>query len=212
MRGRICPARLLRLTSGALFLLAGFTCQAAAAEPQLLGRTRRQWSAQLAADGLPRKSQAAWAIGQFATEQIEPGNAQEWLDVLGALAASDDSAVRYWGVQGLARSLPKLDAKDAARAAGIQVLIPLLKDPAAGPRLAAAEAVAQLGEPDQGLPVLVAALSSPQEAVRIQAIASLERLGPAAQPAEAQIRAATSDASEYVKRISTRALKNLSRQ
>ena len=51
-----------------------------------------------------------------------------------------------------------------------------------------------------------AAMSDPQDAVRIQAIAALEKLGESARPGEATLRAATTDSSEYVKRISTRAL------
>jgi HEAT repeat protein len=88
-------------------------------------------------------------------------------------------------------------------------LTPLLDDKAAAPRLAAAAAIGQLGQAGKALPVLVAAMKDPQDATRIQAVAALELLGAAARPAEPTLRAATTDSSEYVKRISARALEKL---
>ena len=85
----------------------------------------------------------------------------------------------------------------------------LLADQAPAPRIAAAESLGLLGDADRALPVLVAAMSDPQDAVRIQAVAALEKLGEAARPAETTLRAATSDSSEYVKRIGARALLKL---
>jgi HEAT repeat protein len=52
-------------------------------------------------------------------------------------------------------------------------------------------------------------MESPQESVRIQAVAALAKLGPAARQAVATLTAATTDPSEYVKRISSRALAQL---
>jgi HEAT repeat protein len=125
------------------------------------------------------------------------------------LVSDGDPSVRYWGVLGLASYAQQLKAGDGGRGAAVNTLAPLLEDKAPGPRLAAAAALGELGQPEKALPVLVAAMSDPQEAIRIQAVAGLEQLGTAARPAEATLRAATTDSSEYVKRISARALEKL---
>jgi HEAT repeat protein len=112
-------------------------------------------------------------------------------------------------VQGFAAYAQRSGEKGGGQTAAVNTLMPLLEDKAAAPRIAAAQALGALGKSDQALPVLVAAMNDPQESVRIQAVAALEKLGPAARPAVETLRTATSDSSEYVKRISARALSSL---
>jgi HEAT repeat protein len=123
--------------------------------------------------------------------------------------ASSDPVVRFWMVHGLNHWALSEKGDESVRLATRNVLRGLLNDTAPAPRIAAAETLGLLGEADRALPVLVAAMSDPQEAIRIQAVSALEKLGEAARPAEATLRAATTDSSEYVKRISTRALQKL---
>jgi HEAT repeat protein len=112
-------------------------------------------------------------------------------------------------VLGLGRFVAQTQVGQAERTTARAALEAALKDETSGARLAAAEALALAGEPNKGLPVLIEAMESPQESVRIQAVAALAKLGPAARPALATLKAATTDSSEYVKRISSRALAQL---
>jgi HEAT repeat protein len=120
-----------------------------------------------------------------------------------------DPSVRYWGIQGLGSFAGRLAKRDGGQMAVVNALTPLLDDKSPAPRISAAQALGELGQSDKALPILVAAMSDPQESVRIQAVAALEKLGPAARPAQSTLQAATSDSSEYVKRISQRALARL---
>lgn len=181
-------------------------------EPRFLGRTRREWVATYESGGRRERSHAAWAISNFAVEQVGPTNTTLWLNELCLLAESESPPVRYWGVLGLGRLLPKLEENSAARETAVAAIQSAMKDKSDGPRLAAAEALGRAGRVDAALPVLVAAMSSPQEAARIQAASALANLGSAARPALATLQAATTDPSEYVKRISTRAVAALEKE
>ncbi|HEX5105898.1 MAG TPA: HEAT repeat domain-containing protein [Pirellulaceae bacterium] len=168
--------------------------------PEFLGRTPEQWLARLQSAQPQERTEAAWAIAELAVR--DPLLAVR-------LAHNDDSIVRYWGVQGLQRSALATGESNSTRKMALRAVVPLLADKTPAVRIVAAETLGLLGDPDRALPVLVAAMSHPQDAVRIQAIAGLERLGEAARPAEKTLQAATTDTSEYVKRISTRALQKL---
>jgi HEAT repeat protein len=188
--------------------LAAIAAGALGQEPYL-GRTADQWEAALTSGDAGQRLHAAWAIAQMAGRSTGIPDDQERFANVVKLVNDSDPSVRYWGVMGLANYAARLNKGDGGQTAVINTLEPLLKDESPAPRIAAALALGQLGRVEQALGVLTAAMSHPQESVRIQAVAALEKLGSAAQPAEAILSAATSDSSEYVKRISERALGNL---
>jgi HEAT repeat protein len=177
-----------------------------AAEETFLGRTADEWSAALTSSEGQQRIHAAWAIAQFAGRSSGAPDDQERFAELVKLVNDSDPSIRYWGVTGIGMFAARLDKRDGGQMAAINTLTPLLQDRAPSPRIAAAQALGQLGQADKALPVLVAAMRDPQDAVRIQAVAALEKLGSAARPAEQTLRAAMSDPSEYVKRISERAI------
>ena len=178
-------------------------------EPRFLGRTRGNWISQLESGDRRQHRHSAWAICQMANEQANVENAMLWLNELCLLTEGPSSSVRYWGAIGLGQFIQKLGGEHPASAKARQALARLLDDHAAGPRLAAAEALCQSGDVQRGLPILVAAMSHPQDAIRIQAVTALERLGEPARPALETLQAASSDSSEYVKRLAARALVKL---
>ncbi len=174
-----------------------------------LGRSLDQWSEMLSSSQSNERSYAAWAIGKLAEQSAGKPNDQVYFAELVKLIHDNDATVRYWGVLGLAGYAKKLPATDGGQTAVTNTLAPLLEDKAAAPRIATAQTLGVLGQADKALPVIVAAMSDPQDSVRIQAASALEALGPAARPAIATLEKATSDSSEYVKRISTRSLQSL---
>jgi HEAT repeat protein len=190
-------------------LLLGAQLDGIRGDDAFLGRSADEWTAALTTSEGQQRVHAAWAIAQLAARSAGGPNDQVHFAELVKLVSDSDATVRFWGVQGLESFARRLGAKDAGQTAVVNTLEPLLTDNSPAPRIAAAAALGVLGKTDKALPVLVAAMSNPQDAVRIQAVAALERLGLAARPAEASLKAATSDSSEYVKRISERALKRL---
>jgi HEAT repeat protein len=201
---RTADFRLFLAAAMALLIVGG-----ASAQDAFLGRTAEQWSAAVAGGQGQQRVEAAWALAQIASREAGgPGDHIPFAELVKLISDSDPS-VRYWGVLGLAGYAQQLKAGDSGRGAAIGALSPLLEDQAAAPRIAAAAGLGQLGQTDKALRVLVAAMSDPQDATRIQAVAALEQLGPAARPAEQTLRDATTDSSEYVKRISERALRKL---
>jgi HEAT repeat protein len=194
----------------AIFLLvASLTLPLIAQEAQdkFLGRSAEEWSGSLTSSAGQQRTHAAWAIALLAGRQAGGPSDQVHFAELVKLISDNDPAVRYWGVMGLAAFAQRKEG--GGQTAVIKALQPLLEDKSPAPRIAAALALGQLNHVKEALPVLVAAMESPQESVRIQAVAALEKLGPAARPADATLRSATSDSSEYVKRISSRALATL---
>jgi HEAT repeat protein len=120
-------------------------------------------------------------------------------DVMGlqsAVAAmrSDNEVLRYWGALGCVM------LKD--RAAGAKhTLLTLLADPSAQVRVVAAEALVRVGESERALPALQELLLKHADPrVRLQVANSLDHLGELAKPAWAQIKMATNDKDDYVKR------------
>ena len=195
-------------TSLACFMLA--TCvSTTCGEDAFLGRTADAWGDALTSSSGQQRIYAAWAIAQLAGRSSGAPGDQERFAELVKLIHDGDPSVRYWGVMGLSTFAARLDKGDGGKSAVINTLGPLLADASPAPRIAAAEALGQLGQADKALPVLIAAMSDPQDAVRIQAVAALDKLGPAARPAEPTLRRALSDSSEYVKRISERAVTKL---
>ena len=204
----------LRICLLAVACLTGFTIgRSTAEEPRFLGRTRLEWIDALALSKRGQRSHAAWAIQEFAVGQADRENGLLWLNELLLLTESPTSpSVRYWGTLGLGRLCQKLEPTAPARIKAQEALPLLLKDLSPAVRIAAADALLPATDKAAALALLVESLSHPQEAVRIQAIMALERWGEAARPAVASLRQATTDSSEYVKRISTRALEKLDRR
>lgn len=94
------------------------------------------------------------------------------------IAGLDDpnDTIRYWSALGCV--MLRTEAAPAADA-----LAKKLDDPSPAVRLAAAEALCQLGQTDRALGVVIAALKADSVPVQVQAANVLEHLGPAAQPA-----------------------------
>ena len=131
------------------------------------------------------------------------------LPKLAAMLADDDSTVRYWGAVGLVAL--GTDAEPAADA-----LAEALGDPAPNVRLAAAEALANLGREAVAVPVLVEGLQSDDGWVRLHAAIVLAAIGPRARPALPQINQAMRDqrkgqATLYVRWALGHALKTMIR-
>jgi len=131
------------------------------------------------------------------------------LDGLLALFGDGDSAVRYWAAVGCVRV-----GRDAAPAT--EALIGLLNDEAPSVRIAAAEALCELGEEERALPVLVEALAHRQIEVQLQAAIVLDLLDHRALPALSDLcRAAQSeeriagDGSGCVQRVVKKALSDV---
>jgi HEAT repeat protein len=177
--------------------------------PVFLGRNIDQWVEHFTASSGQQKVHAAWAIAQLAGSQGGSPDDAVWFSELVKLISDRDATIRYWGVMGLAKYAAAVEAKDGGRSATRSTLHPLLADDAPAVRIATAETLTRFGEAGRGLPVLLEALKHPQEAVRVQAITAIETLGPAAGQVQDALRTATTDDSEYVKRIATRLLLRL---
>lgn len=90
---------------------------------------------------------------------------------LRAALGDKDPVVRYWAATGATIHRDKAAEKQ---------LLPLLSDPEAAVRIAAAEALFHLGHQDQALTTLTEALKDPVRQARLQALNVLETLGDAA--------------------------------
>ena len=115
----------------------------------------------------------------------------ERLPELVRLLRQDEPAVRYWGATGLVAL-----GKRAAPAAG--ALEEATRDPAPNVRIAAAEALANVGRLDDAMPVLIAGLEHETPFIRLRAINVLDRLGEKARPALAAIKQAAMPRSGHV--------------
>ncbi len=179
------------------------------AEETFLGRSLDAWSDGVTSSEPQKRSQAAWAIAQLAGQAERGPGDQVYFAELVKLTSDGDATVRYWGVVGLGLYGRRGGAKDGGQTAVVNTLMPLLDDKSSAPRIAAAEMLGLFGRVDKALPILEAAMNDPQESVRIQAVAALEKMGSGAHGSVAALRKATSDSSEYVKRISRRVLDRL---
>lgn len=197
------------LVLGTVLLLSGASVFGDDSADTFLGRTSDEWQARLSSDDPQVRAAAAWSIAQYAERDLQRNESLPRLMLNNLDVHDKDATVRFWMIQGLQRLALARGARAEARETLRVSLQKSLEDKSPAPRLAAAETLGLLGDIEAALPVLDTAMSHPQDAVRIQAVAALERLGEAARPREATLRAATSDSSEYVKRISTRALLKL---
>ena len=168
----------------AVILALGFVTASARGD-DILGKSIDQWQELLQSASATQRHQAAWSLAHAPAST-------ETSDALQVTLAHEDPVVRYWCVQGVARTK------------AIELLRPMLRDDSASVRLAAAEGLVRCGETDAGVKALVSGLLDADEFVRLQAIQSLERLGLLAARARPAIYQATDDANEYVKRIAVR--------
>jgi HEAT repeat protein len=192
-----------------LFLGGAMPAQGADVPVTFLGRAHDQWVARLQSQQQHERVEAAWALSQIVVHHPPLAAESASQTALIALQSDRDPTIRYWGIHGLQRLVLTKPGPKAIHPAVYEALRAALQDESAAPRIAAAETLGLIAEADDALNVLTAAMGDSQDAVRIQAVSALEKLGEAARPAEAKLRAATSDSSEYVKRISTRALQKL---
>ena len=119
--------------------------------------------------------------------QMKPANVPHLVALLG----NRDSAVRWWGATGLAAL-----GKNAAPAAA--ALRKTLTDDSPSVRIAAAEAVGNLGDYAAALPVLTQAIQDDVPLVRLAAMNVLDRFGPPAAPALPAVRAAVMDSKDPI--------------
>lgn len=110
---------------------------------------------------------------------MAPGNRNRLLQLL----LDEDTAVRWWGAIGL------VALGEQARGAA-PALTKALSDTSPIVRVAAAEALANLGEHEKALPVLTKALKHTSPCVRLQALNVLDRMGEQAKSACDAMRAA----------------------
>jgi uncharacterized sulfatase len=122
--------------------------------------------------------------------------------------ADEDAAVRYWGAIGIGNIAPK-DASAADR------MVEALKDKSASVRIAAARALARMGQPQRALPVLSRELREGPQWVRLNAAVVLDEMDEQARPALDAMKQALKPKKEffangkYTVRVINRALNEL---
>jgi len=131
---------------------------------------------------------ASHAPGAYPIERVfalaETASARNPADLPQLIAALDDASepVRWWAAQGCTM----LGARAAPAAAALRRR---LTDPSGGVQVAAAEALARVGQADVALPVLVHWVQNEQApAFALQAANVLDRLGEQARPALPQLK------------------------
>ncbi len=116
----------------------------------------------------------------------------------------DDSAVRYWAAMGVGNIAPR-SSTDA-----LVLTRRLLKDSSASVRIAAARAMARMGETKESLPTLKKALSGPHQWARLQSAIVLDEMGDQARPLIPELKKALYDQpNKYIVRVANRALNDL---
>ncbi len=114
-----------------------------------------------------------------------------------------DAAVRYWAATGVGN-----DGREAANAR--KPMIRALKDKSPSVRIAAARALAKLGDAKSALPVLVAELQSEHQWGRLAAAIVLDEMDGWARPAiPALKKALVNQPNKYIVRVANRALNEL---
>ena len=113
------------------------------------------------------------------------GMGSQHRETLAALLGRSDSAVRHWAAVGLAAM--GMDAEPAKKQ-----LRKSLSDSSTNVRIAAAEALCNIGLTEEALPVLVAELKKPEQGLTFnEAAIALYTIGPKAEPVLEEIRAAS---------------------
>lgn len=177
-------------TLGALLLAVSLAAQDAVH----LGKTLKQWQADLTSAERLDRLLAARAVGEMAAADRR-GAAKALFEAMD----HEDSAVRYWAAVAVGQmgGRGKPAAKSLRRA---------LRDEAPEVRAWAAFALANLGGLEEALPVLRDLLSHPNRGARLQAAHVLDALGPQAAEAADALKQALDDDFDYVQRVARHAL------
>ncbi len=130
---------------------------------------------------------------------VEAGERRD-VSVLTTALRHPHPAVRWWGATGLGL------AGDVSAAA---VLRERFEDEFTGVRVAAAQALCQLGHTDVGLPQIEALINDENRIVGMYALRALELIGPAARPALPAIEAARTSPYDGTQRIAHRLARQL---
>lgn len=138
----------------------------------------------------------------LAAAELASRRSAESLPELERLLDDEDPAARWWGAVGLAALGEK--AKPATG-----VLGKALEDSSPAVRVAAAEALSNLGRHDAALPALAAGLRDENEWVRLAAANILDHLDGEARPVIDRLRDAGDDKNGYVRRVVRTALGEL---
>ncbi len=119
-------------------------------------------------------------------------------------AMSDpDPSVRYWGATGIGNIAAEVSKSREA-------VFSALNDSSPSVRIAAARAVARLGEPQRALPVLMTELQSDHQWGRLAAAIVLDEMDDDAKPAVESLRnALKKQPNKYIVRVANRALNEL---
>ncbi|MEO0413536.1 MAG: sulfatase-like hydrolase/transferase, partial [Verrucomicrobiota bacterium] len=118
----------------------------------------------------------------------------------------EDASIRYWGATGLGNFSGQVreDKKITKSLKG------LLTDESLGVQVAAARALARMGELKQSLPVLESVLAGPNEWARLEAAIVLDYLDEAASASLPAMKAALKDQpNKYIIRVANRAVNDL---
>jgi uncharacterized sulfatase len=118
---------------------------------------------------------------------MEPARWPELVELLKA----DEPAVRFWGATGLVALRGKAEPATEA-------LLAATKDPAPNVRIAAAEALCNVGRVDAAMPVLIDGLQHETAFIRLRAMNVLDGLGEKARPALPAIKAAGMEKKSHV--------------
>ena len=114
-----------------------------------------------------------------------------------------DAAVRYWGATGVGNI-----GREAANAR--QPMIRALKDKSPSVRIAAARALAKLGDVKSALPVLEVELQSERQWGRLAAAIVLDEMDEQAKPSiPALKKALVNQPNKYIVRVANRAINEL---
>jgi len=119
--------------------------------------------------------------------------------------ADEYASIRYWAVVGLYNNCTSEGEVEQAK----DLLKKMLKDTAPVVRIAAAQAMCDLGQEKEALAVLVDALKCDTDKARLYAIIALMKIGAKARPALPQIKAALKDPDDYVQRVARALLAQL---
>ncbi|QDT16971.1 HEAT repeat domain-containing protein [Alienimonas californiensis] len=151
--------------------------------PTVAGRTAERWAADLSDENRIVRNRAVLSLRAFGA-----AGAPHLAEAL----RHEDEAMRFWAAEGLGMTPAARAAKEA-----LSALRTMLQEGAVAERLAAAFAVARLGEPERAVPVLVEGLKHPSRGVAVTSADFLARLGAAAAPAADALREAAENHEDY---------------
>ncbi len=161
----------------------------------ILEELGREAGSKYAVRGPKKNSRLVWNLIST-IEEKERGDQAGLLQGLN----DDHPAVRWWAATGLGTMRLSKEEKQQV----LNALSSSLKDPSAGVRIAAAEALCLQGETKAGLPVLTKELSSENRPAGMYAIRGLESIGKKSKPALPEIRNAQKIPYDVTRRIADR--------